>query len=202
VTDPTPTPDDLAAAADQLRSAPAPGIAPPSEAEVAASLAARQAAGPAGLTGADVDQLLAGIKALQARVDALESEKAAGAAVPAVSGAETMRDLIRTHAAMNPGTDHGDLIRLADDAVDAAGNAAESGQGSELAKIAARVARALHKVHPGPGDHHYWRQALGFAEVHLPDAADALVPRPQQAPAGAVSSDRAPARVVAGSVTG
>lgn len=202
MSDPTvnPSADDLAAAAAQLRSAPAPGVAPPPEDEVAAGLAARQAAGPAGMTGADVKALLAGIKALQDRVDALEEEKAAGAAVPVQNTAETMRDLIRTHAAMNPATDHSDVLRLADDAADAARNAAESGDGAEVIKIAAKLDRALTKVNPGPGDHHYFTQALGFARVHLIDAAESLIPRPKQAPA--LESDRAPAQVIQGSVTG
>lgn len=195
-----PTPDQLAAAADQLRNSPPPGVTPPDEATVAATLAARQAAGPAGLTGADVDTLLAGIKALQDRVDALEEEKAAGAAIPVQNTAETLRDLIRTHAAHNPGPDYSDLLRLADDGADAAKNAAETGDGTQVITIASRIARALAKVHPGPGDHHYFRQALGFAEVHLVDAAEALVPRPKAA--AAVGSSQPPAKVVPGSVTG
>lgn len=198
--DTAPTPEDLAAAAEQLRNPAGPALTPPDEAEVAAGLAAKQAAGPAGLTSADAAALLQGIKALQARVDALEEEKSSGAAIPVQNTAETLRDLIRTHAAHNPGPDYSDLLRLADDGADAAKNAAESGDGSQVITIASRIARALHKVHPGPGDHHYFRQALGFAEVHLIDAAEALVPRPKAA--AAVESSQPPAKVVSGSVTG
>lgn len=197
---PRPTADQLAQAAEQLRSQPAPSVSPPDEQELAAGLAARQAGAPAGLTEVDVTALLAGIKALQDRVDALEAEKAAGAGTPVVATAETLRDLLRTHAAHNPGLDHSDVLRLADDAADAAGNAAESGDGTELGKITGKLERAMRRVDPGPGDHHWYRQALGFIEVHLPEAAAALVPRPKAAPA--VTSDRPPAQVVQGSVTG
>lgn len=201
--EPTPTPEQLAAAADQLRAQADvnPGVAPPSEADVAADLAAKQSAGPAGVTDVDVQALLAGIRALQARVDALEDEKAAGNAAPVVGTAETIRDLLRVHAAHNPKTDHAPVLALADDAVDAAGNAVESGDGGELSKIGARLVRAIRKIHPGPGDHHYLNQALGFAEDHLPDAIDALEPR-RADPIAAIGSDRAPAKVIPGSVTG
>jgi hypothetical protein len=180
--------------------APQPPAGPPPEEQVAAQLAAQQAGAPAGVTDVDAGQLLDFIKTLQDRVDALEAEKAAGAAVPVVGTAEALRDLISVHASHTPGTDHSDLIRLADDAVDAAKNAAESGDGGPTTDIAAKIARALHRVHPGPGTHHYFQQALGFAEVHLPDAAAELVKKP--AARAAVGSDRAPATVVQGSVTG
>jgi hypothetical protein len=174
-----------------------PGRFPP---EVAAQLSAPPAT--SGLTDVDVGELLAGIKALQDRVDALESEKASGAGLPVVNTAQALRDLIATHAAHTPGTDHSDLLRLADDAVDAAVNAVQSGDGGPLTDIAGKIARALARVHPGPGTHHYFQQATGFAEVHLPDAAAQLVKKPQRAPVAAVGSDRAPATVVQGSVTG
>lgn len=175
----------------------------PSEQEMAAQLAAQQASAPAGLTDVDVNALLAGIKALQDRVDALEEEKASGAGLPVQNTAEALRDLIATHAAHTPGVDHGDLIRLADDAVDAATNATQSGDGGPLTDISGKIARALRRVDPGPGTHHYWQQAIGFAEVHLPDAAGQLVKKPQRAPAGAVaSSGKASPPVVQGSVTG
>jgi hypothetical protein len=194
-------PAQLAQAAEDLRSAPLTGTPLPGDADMASVLAAKQASAPAGLTSVDIDKLLAGIAKLQARVDALESEKAAGLAVPVTGTAEAMRDLIKTHAAHYPRTDHAAVLALADDTVDAAGNAAQSGDGAVVTQLAARLARALRKVDPGPGDHHYFRQALGFAEVHLPDAAADLKPA-QQPAAGAISSDRAPAKVISGSVTG
>ncbi len=175
-----------------------PPVAPPPEAEVAANLAA--AGVPAGLTDVDVSKLLAGIQALQDRVDALEAEKASGAAVPVLNTAEALRDLIATHAAHSPGTDHSDVLRLADDAVDAARNAADSGDGSLVTQIAGKISRALHRVDPGPGMHHYFAQALGFADVHLPDAAAQLAVKPKTS--AAIGSDRGPVPVVQGSVTG
>jgi hypothetical protein len=202
MSEPTPTPEQLAQAAQQLRDAPPPGITPPDEQEIAAGLAAQQANGPAGITDVDVKALLAGIQALQARVDALESEKASGAGIPVVGTAEALRDLVATHAVHNPGTDHGDVIRLADDVVDAARNAADSGDSGIVHELAGKLVRALRKVDPGPGDHHYFRQAMGFAEVHLPDAADQLVKKPARQPAAEVGSSQPPATVVQGSVTG
>lgn len=182
--------------------APAPPSAPPPEQDVAAKLAAQQASAPAGLTDVDVSQLLAGIKALQDRVDALEAEKASGAAVPVQNTAEALRDLIATHAAHTPGTDHSDLLRLADDAVDAAGNAADSGDGGIVTDISGKIARALRRVDPGPGTHHWFAQALGFAEVHLPDAAAQLVKKPARAPVAEVGTSGKSVPVVQGSVTG
>lgn len=201
MSDPTPTPDQLAAAADQLRAKPAPGVTPPDETSLAAELAARQAAAPAGVTDVDVAKLLELIQGMQARVDALEAEKASGAAVPVLGTAEALRDLIAVHAAHSPGADHGDVLRLADDAVDAARNAADTGDGSLVVQISQKIARALAKVHPGGGDHHYFRQALGFAEVHLPDAAAQLVPRPAK-PSAELTSTRGSVPVLQGSVTG
>lgn len=194
--------EDLAAAADQLRNQPGPGGAQPSEQDLAAGLAARQDSAPAGVTQVDVDSLMGLIQGLQNRLDQLQADKDAGDSAPVLGTANSLRDLIKVHAAHNPATDHGDVLRLADDAVDAATNAQDSGDGSIVSDIAGKIVRALHRVHPGPGDHHYFRQALGFAEVHLPDAAAQLKPRPQQAPAGEIGSDRAPATVVQGSVTG
>lgn len=200
-TTPVPTPDQLAAAAQALRDAPPPATLP-SEAELAAGLASRQAAGPAGVTSVDVDRLLAGIAALQARVQVLEAEKASGAAEPVLNAAQALQSQVQLHAAHHPEYDHSGTLRLADDVVDAAKNAADSGDGSIVTELAGRLARALHKVHPNRGEAHYFRQALGFAEVHLPDSAAQLVPKPAQAPAGAVTSSGASVPVVQGSVTG
>jgi hypothetical protein len=198
--DPTPTPQQYAEAAAQLRNAPDPGTAPPPEAEVAAGLAVKQSAAPAGVTEVDIEQLMAAMKAMQARVDALEAEKAAGNAAPVKGNAEVMRELLRVHAAHNPGTDHGDVLRLADDMVDAAGNAAETGDAGIIHELAGKMERALTRVHPGPGDHSYFAQALDFAKYHMHDSADQLTRKPPPAPA--IGSDRPPAQVVQGNVTG
>ena len=196
MTDPKPTAEQFAAVKNDIAAgSPQAGITLPPETEVAASAAAA-GADP---TSVDVTKLLAGIQALQNRVASLEKEKASGAAIPVQSTAETLRDLVKTHAAHNPGRDFSDVLRLSDDAVDAAANAAESGDGAPVTSIAGKIARALKKVHPGPGDHHYFRQALDFAEVHLPDAADSLEPVSK---APAVTSAQPPAKVISGSVTG
>lgn len=194
--DPKPTAEQFAAVRNDIAAAaPAVGVTPPPEEQVAA--AAREAG--ADPTSVDVQALLAGIQALQDRVASLEQEKASGAAIPVKATAEALRDLVQTHAAHNPGGDFSDVLRLSDDAVDAAANAAGSGDGGPVTSIAGKIARALKKVHPGPGDHHYFRQAMDFAEVHLPDAAEGLIPQSQ---APAVTSSEPPAKVISGSVTG
>jgi hypothetical protein len=198
VTDPQPTAEQFAAVKSTLSSG-TPGVTPPPEADMAA--AAKEAG--ADPTTVDVTKLLAGIQAQQAamqkRIDELLAEKASGAAVPVQSAAENLRDLVQAHARHTRGPDFSDVLRLSDDAVDAASNAASSGDGGAVTSIAAKLTRALKKVHPGPGDHHYFKQALDFAEVHLPDAADGLTP---QANVPAVTSSQPPAKVISGSVTG
>ena len=190
-------PADLAAAARQMTQQPPPALPP--EADLAADLAAKQAGAPSGITSVDVDKLLAGIDALQKRVQALEAEKATGAAVPVVGAAEALRDLIAAAAAHDrQGRDHSEALALADDAVDAARNSADSGDAGPLTEITGKVSRALHRLHPGPGDHHYYQQALTFADSHLPDAAAQLVKRASTQPA--VPAGRG--AVVQGSVTG
>lgn len=172
-------------------------VSPPAETEVAKAAVA----GGLGATEVDVAALLAGIQALQERVQALEKEKASGAALPVIATAETLRDLIKTHVAHNPGSDHAALLGLADDAVDAAGNAVTSGDGAILTGLAGKIEKALNRIHPGPGDHHYFRQALDFAAVHLPDAAGNLVKQPAVL-APSLTSDRPPAKVIEGNITG
>lgn len=196
---PQPTPEQFAAVKNQMTGT-GPDAALPSEEE----MGARAAAAGADPTSVDVNELLKTIQkqqaAMQARIDELLKEKAAGTAVPVRDAAQSLRDLIVTHAAHTPGTDHGEVLRLADDAVDAAVNAASSGAGGPVIAIAAKIAKALKRVHPGPGDHHYFRQALDFAETHLPDAAEQLTPHAPSA--GEVGSSQPPAKVISGSVTG
>ena len=195
-TGPTPTPEQFRQIKDDITSGGPAGVTPPAEDAVAA----QAVAAGADPTSVDVKALLAGIQALQDRVQALEAEKASGAAIPVQVTAETLRDLVQTHVAHHPGQDFSDVLRLADDAVDAGVNAAVSGDGGPVLTIAGKLVKALKRVHPGPGDHHYFTQALQFAETHLPDAAENLVPQPKTA--GAVESAQPPAAVVQGSVTG
>jgi len=192
-------PELLARATEGMRASASPAVAPPAPEQVAV----QAAASGLGATSVDVGELE---KLIEARVAAAVAASMASAAraqnAPVVqSTAETMRDLIATHASQNPGRDHSEVLGLADDAVEAAKNAVGSGDGSYVTKIAAKLERALRKVHPGPGDHHYFGQALDFASVHLPDAADQLEPPAPQS-AGAVASSQAPAKVIEGNVTG
>lgn len=116
-----------------------------------------------------------------------------------VSDAAAARELIAKHFEFHPKKD--ELLRLADDLTDAAKNSVASGDSGPTRQLAARLERRLGFFHPGPGDHHYFRQALGLLQVHMPDHADTITePAPSDAPA--VTSAQAPARVLQGSVTG
>ena len=192
------TPEQFAAAADQIREGTPQitGTLPP-ETDVAAAASASGL----GATEVDVNKLMAFIAGLQQRVESLEAEKAAGRGMPLVGAAESLRDLFTTHAKHNPGQDLADGKRLADDVVDAAGNAVKSGDVSSLRSVTEKMARYLKRIDPGPGDHHYFRQAVHFAEAHLPDAMDRYTP-PQAPAAAAVSSPRGSVPVISGSVTG
>jgi hypothetical protein len=69
--------------------------------------------------------------------------------------------------------------------------------------LAGKMQRALSRVNPGPGEHPYYRQAVAFAEVHIPDAADTITgPNPNAAPKPVPVSGGAPVQVLQGSVTG
>src|ERR1700748_565403 len=125
--DPPPPPEQLAAAAEQLANAPAPGMAPPDEADVAANLGAAQSATPGRLTAVTPDVLMGMIQQLQQRLDDMEAERSAGQVAPVLGTAEVIRDLLTAHANHNPATDHAGIGRLADDLVDAAKNELDSG---------------------------------------------------------------------------
>lgn len=151
----------------------------------------------------DPAQLLAMIQDLQERYQRLEEEKRTAGAEPLISTAESFRDAIAHHASgkTTGGQDpdrHAELTGLADDLVDAAHNSVASGDGGPVLALGRRIEAALRRAHPGPGDHHYFRQAQGFA-ADVPDLADQLAPPTTFA---AVGSSRAPAKVVQGSVTG
>jgi hypothetical protein len=95
------------------------------------------------------------------------------------------------------------VLRLADDLADAGSNAFESGDAGPVHELSGKMIRALKRIDPGPGDHPYYRQAVAFAETHIPDAADTITgPNPDAPAKPAPVSGGAPVRVVAGSVTG
>lgn len=155
-----------------------------------------------GATATEVD-----VNALMARMAAMERQLQAALAANAPSGehrliadSKAARGLIAEHFDRGGRGNAGDVLRLADDVVDAAGNSVQSGDTGPARQVIAKLARALHAVHPGPGDNHYFTQALSIVEHGLPEAADTVTaPQPSNAPA---VSGGAPAKVLAGSVTG
>lgn len=189
------TPEELAAAKDQA----------------AGALSAQTGTGPdqgemtSKVSGAmpdevNVEAMMATITQMQQQIAALQAEKASQNAPAVLTTAEQLREAVGLHAA-GPENAHVELRRLADDAVDAAKNAASSGNGEIVTQIAGKIAERLEASHPGPGDHHWFHQALGFAKVHLPVVARNLnTPRP--APAQALTSTQGSVQVVPGSVTG
>lgn len=156
-------------------------------------------------TEVDIAALL---RRMQAQQDALSAEVARmRAAQGATSGeprliadSRAARGLIAEHFDRGYRGDGPAVLRLADDMVDAAGNAVQSGDTGPARDVMGKLARALHGVHPGAGDHHYFTQALSIVEHSLPAAADEIT-GPQPGSAKAVSGG-APVKVLAGSVTG
>jgi hypothetical protein len=148
-----------------------------------------------------IEQMQAQMAALTAKIAAMQAGQAPGGDHPLLATAKSAKDLLATHYQVNPGADGAAVLRLADDLVDAAGNAVDSGDTAAVRQLGDKFTRALNRAHPGAGDHHYFNQALQFVRDHLQDAAD-LVTEPAPKPAGAVGSDRPAAPVVAGSVTG
>lgn len=196
MTDPAYTPEDLAAAAAQVQP-------PPVGTGLPQDTPDRVAAGG---TAAEVDvaallaQFQAQQQAMAAEIARLKKQIAAPDGVHTLEGtAQAIRDLIATHV------DHGisggpELVRLAEDLVDAARNAVASGDVSAVRTLGGKVERALLRVHPGGGDHHYFFHALNKVRADLPDAAD-LITAPQPSGATAVGGGK-PAPVITGSVTG
>lgn len=203
---PQPTPEQLQAARDMI-AAQQTGLGPPEggtdPADLGAQLAAGQVAAGVDVGGTDVDtaQLLAGIQALQDRVAALEEEKRAGAGDPLANSVASLKALLGLHAAHSPAIDHAATGGLADDLADAASNAVKSGDTAQVEKITGKIAAWLGREgNPGPGDFPYYRQAVDFATYHVPDAAAGVEAPASAAPA--IGTDRAPAKVIAGNVTG
>lgn len=203
MTDTTPdfTPEQAAAATDpQRQEAPAFGASVPAPLLAGA---ARAAAGPAQVDVAALEERLnMQIEALAREVTRLRQGGAAGGVHPLQGTAKAIRDMLATHFLHRPGDDGSAVLRLADDTVDAAANAVESGDTSTVRDLAGRLERAINRAHPGPGDHHWIRQALDFTRNHLLEAADTVTGPSGGGAAAAIGSSAPPAQVVAGSVTG
>ena len=116
-----------------------------------------------------------------------------------IGASAAARELIGIHYEFSPRKD--ELTRLADDLVAAAKESVSSGDAAPARAVAAKLERRLNAFNPGPGDHHYFRQALGLVSVHIPDAADTIT-QPQPTDSPAVGSSQPPARVLEGSVVG
>ena len=186
------TSDQLAAAGEQIQPPPL-GTGPETIDASGASA-----------TEVDVAALLRQMQAQQDELSRQVAQLRAGRAPegehPLVATATAARDLIAQHFDRGGKGDAAMIGRLADDLVDASGNAVESGDPSAAREVAKKLTRELNRVHPGPGDHHYFTNALALVGYHYGNAADTVTEaRPSNAPA---VSGGAPAKVVAGSVTG
>jgi hypothetical protein len=158
----------------------------------------------ASATEVDVAALLKQLQAQQAamadEIARLRGSQAPAGEHPLVSTAAAARELIATHFDRGYKGDGAAIGRLADDLVDASSNAVSSGDTGPARQVAKKLEVALNRVHPGPGDHHYFKNALALVGYHYPIAADTVTEaQPTGAPAVAGG---APAKVVAGSVTG
>jgi hypothetical protein len=192
------TPEQYAAAAATVAGPPV-GVGLPSGVE-------NQVAGSGALpTEVDVNQLLAQLlaqsNAMAEEIARLKSGQAPAGDHPLIGTATAARDLIAQHLTGSPKPNSADILRLADDLVDASRNAVASGDPAAARKVAAQLTKELNRIHPGPGDHHYFTAALNLVGYHYGNAADTVTQaRPSGAPA--VGSSRPPAQVVYGSVTG
>jgi hypothetical protein len=192
------TPEQYATVKDQV-------TAPPVGVGLPGGVENQVAGGGAMPTEVDVPALLARLQAQQdamaAEIARLKSGQPAGGVHPLIGTATAARDLIAQHFDRGGVGDRAGVLALADDLVDAAGNGVQSGDTAATRQIGQRLERALAKVNPGPGDHHYFTNAWQMVTSHLLDAAD-TVTGPAQPSAGAVGSSQPPARVISGSVTG
>jgi hypothetical protein len=190
-----PTPAQFAAVKEQVQPPPV-GTGPDPDV-----LAAKSADAMANETDIEalVSQMQRQMAALQAQVATLRAGQLPAGEHNAIGAAAQARDLIAHHYEFH--VRGPELTRLADDLVDASRNAVDSGDPGPARQVAAKLERRLLAFHPGPGDHHYFRQALGLVQLHVPDALDTITEARPNYDAPAVSGG-APAKVLAGSVTG
>jgi hypothetical protein len=191
------TPEQLAEAGRQVQPPPV-GTGPAPD-----DLAAAVSSGVPSI--ADVSAILAQMQeqqqAMAAEIARLRAGQRPSGLHPVIGAANSLKTLLATHFDHGGRGDKETVLRLADDLADAAGNAFDSGETGPLRDVAGKMSRALKRIDPGPGEHPYYRQAVHFAETHLPDAADTITgPNPDKAPAPVGGGQ--PVQVVAGSVTG
>lgn len=174
---------------------------------VGASLPPDAAARVAGAVPAEVDvnalwaQMQDQMAAMQAQIAQLRAGQQPDGAHPASGTAQQVLELLKIHFAHNPHADGAAVLGAAEDLLDAAGNAVDSGDVSVARELATRFERILQRNHPGPGQHFYYNQAVDMAANHVHDALD-LITGPAPRPAAAVSSSQPPVKVISGSVTG
>jgi hypothetical protein len=185
-------PEDLTAVKEQVQQAPPVGVAP-DPADLMSKLS--------GASPFEVD-VEAMVKAMvAAEVKRIMAQHAGAEGEHNLIGTMAQaRALIATHFEFHPKKD--ELLRLADDTLDAAKNAVESGDTGTVRQVASKLERRLNFFHPGPGDHHYFRQALSLVSSSLPDAADTVTEAKPDYSKPAVGSSQAPVKVLQGSVTG
>lgn len=151
-----------------------------------------QASSGLGVTEADLDSIKALIADMQSRLDAAERARAADAPPVLVSTVRSLQAFLEGHG--DPAA-----VELGKDLHEAATNATESGDTSHMATIATKLAKHLARNAPYPGENYHYKQAADWAHNHIFDAIDSFVPAPKGT---AVASNRAPVKVVEGSVVG
>jgi hypothetical protein len=156
-----------------------------SETEIAQDL---QSQAGMGVTEADLD-------AIKAQLAAFQKQLNAQAAAQAALAPDTLTGSVASLVTYLQG--HGDpaALELGADATEAAKAAADGGNTGALSGIIARIEQHLRRRPPYPGENFHYNNALAIAS-HLPDVIDRVNE------AAGPSEDRAPAKVVAGSVVG
>lgn len=151
-----------------------------------------QAQAGIGVTEADLDGIREQLAAFKAQLDA--QAQAQRQATP-----DTLRSSVAALGVQL--ANHGDpaAIELGKDAAEAAENAAESGDTGALGNIIKRIEQHLRRHPNGPGEQFHYNQVLDTVAQHIPDVIEAFQPPSSDL---AVTSSRAPAKVVAGSVVG
>jgi hypothetical protein len=178
----------IAAQSELGQAAPLQGQAPDALGQqVAAGVAG---AAPPGTTGVDVAELLAFVQQLQARVEAVEAERAAEktAGLPdvVVRAEQILADLQHRHGALSAASPLQGAVDRAGALLDAAKAAVDSGDSSELLSLAGALEKHLGRV-AGPAasaDISYARQLVGEDLVE----AAANLRKPSSVVAGSVVS--------------